>query len=74
VAPYVDEEVAWAVEKHEALRYFADESVGYSSGHAARLALSAIPGSPHKHRLTVIYVSLNVAALQPVIPYVTFTI
>jgi hypothetical protein len=30
VAPYVDEEVAWAVEKHEALRYFADESVGYS--------------------------------------------
>jgi hypothetical protein len=30
VAPYVDQEVAWAVEKHEALRYFADESVGYS--------------------------------------------
>ena len=30
VRPYVDEEVAWAVEKHEALRYFADESVGYS--------------------------------------------
>jgi hypothetical protein len=30
VAPYVDEEVAWAVEKHEALRYFADESVGYT--------------------------------------------
>ncbi|GAA1327549.1 HD domain-containing protein [Pseudonocardia xinjiangensis] len=30
LAPYVDEEVAWAVEKHEALRYFADESVGYS--------------------------------------------
>jgi hypothetical protein len=29
VAPYVDEEVAWAIEKHEALRYFADESVGY---------------------------------------------
>ena len=29
VAPYVDEEVAWAVEKHQALRYFADESVGY---------------------------------------------
>jgi hypothetical protein len=29
IAPYVDEEVAWAVEKHEALRYFADESVGY---------------------------------------------
>lgn len=30
VAPYVDEEVCWAIEKHEALRYFADESVGYS--------------------------------------------
>lgn len=30
VAPYVDEEVAWAIEKHEVLRYFADESVGYS--------------------------------------------
>ncbi len=29
VAPYVDEEVCWAIEKHEALRYFADESVGY---------------------------------------------
>ena len=28
VAPYVDEEVSWAIEKHEALRYFADESVG----------------------------------------------
>ena len=30
VRPYVDEEVAWAIEKHEALRYFADESVGYT--------------------------------------------
>ena len=30
VRPYVDEEMAWAIEKHEALRYFADESVGYS--------------------------------------------
>jgi hypothetical protein len=29
IAPYVDEEVAWAVENHQALRYFADESVGY---------------------------------------------
>jgi hypothetical protein len=27
--PYVDEEVAWAIEKHQALRYFADEDVGY---------------------------------------------
>src|SRR5215471_20868546 len=30
VAPYVEEEVAWAIEKHEALRYFPDESVGYT--------------------------------------------
>jgi hypothetical protein len=30
VAPYVDDEVRWAIEKHEALRYFPDESVGYS--------------------------------------------
>jgi hypothetical protein len=29
IAPYVDEEVAWAVQYHQALRYFADESVGY---------------------------------------------
>jgi hypothetical protein len=29
VAPYVDEEIAWAIQKHEALRYFPDESVGY---------------------------------------------
>ena len=30
LAPYVDEEVTWAIQKHEALRYFADESVGYT--------------------------------------------
>jgi hypothetical protein len=30
IAPYVDEEVAWAVRFHQALRYFADESVGYA--------------------------------------------
>ena len=30
VGPYVDEEVAWAIEKHEALRYFPDETVGYT--------------------------------------------
>jgi hypothetical protein len=29
VAPYVDEEVAFAVQYHQPLRYFADESVGY---------------------------------------------
>jgi hypothetical protein len=30
IAPYVSEEVAWAVQRHQALRYFADESVGYA--------------------------------------------
>jgi len=29
IAPYVTEEVAWAVQYHQALRYFADESVGF---------------------------------------------
>jgi len=29
VRPYVDEEVAWAIEKHQALRFFADPAVGY---------------------------------------------
>jgi hypothetical protein len=29
IAPYVDEEVAWAVRHHQALRYFADPSVNY---------------------------------------------
>ena len=27
--PYVTEEVRWAIEKHQALRFFADPSVGY---------------------------------------------
>jgi hypothetical protein len=30
VAPYVEEEVAWAIQKHEPLRYFPDDSVGYT--------------------------------------------
>jgi len=30
VAPYVTEEVAWAIKYHQALRYFADESVGFA--------------------------------------------
>lgn len=30
IAPYVDEEVAWAVKYHQALRYYADETVGYA--------------------------------------------
>lgn len=37
IAPYVDEEVAWAVQYHQPLRYFADEAAGYaypSSYHA----------------------------------------
>ena len=29
VAPYVNEEVTWAVKYHQALRYFADPAVGY---------------------------------------------
>jgi hypothetical protein len=29
IAPYVDEEIAWAVKHHQALRYFADPSVNY---------------------------------------------
>lgn len=29
IAPYVSEEIAWGVRYHQALRYFADESVGY---------------------------------------------
>jgi hypothetical protein len=29
IAPYVDPEIAWAVQYHQPLRYFADESVGY---------------------------------------------
>ena len=29
VAPYVTEEIAWAIQYHQALRYFADESVGF---------------------------------------------
>ena len=30
IAPYVSEEVAWAVRYHQALRYYADEQVGYA--------------------------------------------
>jgi hypothetical protein len=30
IAPYVDEEVAWAVRTHQALRFYPDESVGYT--------------------------------------------
>jgi hypothetical protein len=30
IAPYVSEEIAWAVRYHQALRYFADEAVGYT--------------------------------------------
>jgi hypothetical protein len=29
IAPYVSEEIRWAVQYHQALRFFADESVGY---------------------------------------------
>jgi hypothetical protein len=30
VEPYVDEEVAWAIRAHQALRFYPDESAGYS--------------------------------------------
>ena len=30
VEPYVDEEVAWAIRAHQVLRFYPDESVGYS--------------------------------------------
>jgi len=30
IEPYVDEEIAWAIRYHQALRFFADESVGYT--------------------------------------------
>ena len=30
IEPYVEDEVSWAVRHHQALRYFPDESVGYS--------------------------------------------
>src|ERR1700722_11582420 len=29
IAPYVDEEVSWAIRAHQALRFFPNESVGY---------------------------------------------
>ena len=29
IAPYVDEEVSWAVRMHQCIRFFADEEVGY---------------------------------------------
>lgn len=36
IAPYVSEEIAWAVQYHQPLRYFADESVGYQYPEAYR--------------------------------------
>ena len=30
IAPYVDEEIAWAVQYHQPLRYFSDAAVGYA--------------------------------------------
>lgn len=29
IRPYVDEEISWAIEKHQACRFFPDDSVGY---------------------------------------------
>jgi hypothetical protein len=36
IAPYVSEEIAWAVQFHQPLRYFADESVGFEYPEAYR--------------------------------------
>jgi hypothetical protein len=30
IEPYVDEEISWAIRAHQALRFFPDESVGYT--------------------------------------------
>ena len=30
IEPYVDEEVSWAIRAHQALRFYADETVGYA--------------------------------------------
>ncbi|MDA0708289.1 MAG: HD domain-containing protein [Proteobacteria bacterium] len=30
IEPYVDEEISWAIRHHQALRYFADEELGYT--------------------------------------------
>ncbi len=37
IAPYVSEEIAWAVQNHQALRYFADEEAGYQYPDSYRL-------------------------------------
>jgi hypothetical protein len=37
IAPYVSEEVAWAVRYHQPLRYFADEAAGYAYPDSYRL-------------------------------------
>ena len=36
VEPYVSEKVSWSIRYHQALRYFADESVGYQYPEAYR--------------------------------------
>ncbi|MGE5721555.1 MAG: hypothetical protein ACM3YM_03765 [Sphingomonadales bacterium] len=41
IAPYVDEEVAWAVKYHQALRYTPDESVGYAYPESYKLFFGA---------------------------------
>lgn len=41
VEPYVDEEISWAIRHHQALRFFADESVGYEYPEAYRTYFGA---------------------------------
>src|SRR5258708_36468079 len=48
--PYVDEEVAWGIRYHHALRFFPDESVGYRYPELYRMLFgdAYVPG-PHIH-------------------------
>jgi hypothetical protein len=45
IEPYVDEEVSWAVRHHQALRYFPDESVGYSYPEGRGLSAARLSSS-----------------------------
>jgi hypothetical protein len=51
VAPYVDEEVAWAIRTHQALRFYPDESFGYAypDNYKAYFGADYVP-EPHIER------------------------
>lgn len=51
VAPYVSEEVAWAIRQHEILRFFADPALGYEYPDAYRTFFGPTYDPPaHVHR------------------------